>query len=131
MNRMNKQKKRIRWGSFFTYLIVSFPLFLVVVWLGSFTFASYSIEIPVIPVAAAISVIACLCFAWKTDEEHSDEEEYYRVMAKHQSSQPKKKSVIGSAVVGSIIAGPVGGVVGAIHAADTNAQNRAEGGSNT
>ena len=32
----------------------------------------------------------------------------------------KDKSVVGSAVVGSLIAGPVGGVVGAIYAADKN-----------
>ena len=41
-------------------------------------------------------------------------------LVKNSQNKQKDSSVIGSAVVGSIIAGPVGGVVGAIHAADKN-----------
>ena len=43
---------------------------------------------------------------------------------KNAQNKKKDSSVIGSAVVGSIIAGPVGGVVGAIHAADKNNRNK-------
>lgn len=96
-----------------------------------YLFPSYSIDIPVIPVTAVFSVIVCLCLTWKTDKEYSDEQQYYSDMARYQGKQLKNKSVVGSAVVGSIIAGPVSGVVGAIHAADKNARNRANGGSDT
>ncbi len=45
-------------------------------------------------------------------------------LVKNAQNKQKDSSVIGSAVVGSIIAGPVGGVVGAIHAADKNNRNK-------
>lgn len=45
-------------------------------------------------------------------------------LVKNAQNKKKDSSVIGSAVVGSIIAGPVGGVVVAIHAADKNNKNR-------
>lgn len=121
---MNKQKRRIRWGNFFIIMIVSFPLFLVPVWFSTLTVLGEYIEIPLIPVAAVIAAITALCLSFQTDEEYEDEQEYYQAMAQQQNAKPKQKSVIGSAAVGSIIAGPVGGVIGAVHAADKNAQNR-------
>lgn len=45
-------------------------------------------------------------------------------LVKNAQNKKKDSSVIGSAVVGSIIAGPVGGVVGAIHSADKNNRNK-------
>ena len=118
-------KKRIHWDDFFIYLIVTFPIFLVLIWFMSFTFSGYDIELPVLPIAAVISIGACLVGAYKDDEQYAAEQENARLASLHANAKPKKKSVVGSAVIGSIIAGPVGGVVGAIHAADKNAQNRA------
>lgn len=114
-----KSKKRMRWGNFFIYLIVSFPLFLVVIWFASITMP---FDIPVMITTAVISALTSLFCAYQTDEEYQEEQE----AAKYVNTQPKEKSVVGSAVIGSIIAGPVGGVVGAIHAADKNAKNRAK-----
>ena len=48
----------------------------------------------------------------------------YKIPTNADGKKEKDTSVIGSAVVGSIIAGPVGGVVGAIHAADKNNRNK-------
>ena len=58
----------------------------------------------------------------------TDYEAYKNVKAAKVKSNPnsnKDASVVGRAVAGGIIAGPVGSVVGAISAADKNAKNRA------
>lgn len=52
------------------------------------------------------------------------EEMKYKVEVGRETTQAKGKSVIGSAVVGSVVAGGVGAVVGAIAAANHNANNR-------
>ena len=55
-------------------------------------------------------------------------EEYQNIKAAKVKSNPnstKDASVVGRAVAGGIIAGPVGAVVGAVSAADKNAKNRA------
>ena len=58
----------------------------------------------------------------------TDYESYKNVKAAKVKSNPnstKDASVVGRAVAGGIVAGPVGAVVGAVSAADKNAKNRA------
>lgn len=119
-------KKRIHWSNFFIYMIVSFPLMIGLFWFMS-VFNSL-IDIPVLLPAAVISIGMSLWFSYQTDEEYHAELKEAERAAQYSQAHPKDKSVIGSAVVGSIIAGPLGGVVGAIHAADKNAKKRAENG---
>ena len=111
-------KKRMRWGNFFTYLIVCFPLFLVVVWFGSFVISE--IDIPIIPTAAVISIVTCLCLAYQTDKEHQEEQDYYEMAAKYSQTQDKPASVTKRAVVGTIIGGVPGAIIGAASAIDKN-----------
>lgn len=114
---MNKTKKRIRWGNFFTYLIVSFPLFLVVIWFASITMP---FDIPVMITTAVIAALTSLFCAYQTDEEYQAEEDYYKTAAKYSNTNDKPASVTKRAVVGTIIGGVPGAIIGAASAIDKN-----------
>lgn len=110
-------KKSIRWGNFFTYLIVAFPIFLVVIWFCSIL---SPLKLPAVPTAAVISVCISLWHAYQTDKEYEAEQEANKIAAQDSNAQDKPASVTKRAVVGTIIGGVPGAIIGAASAIDKN-----------